>query len=97
MQNRNAAVFAAAACFPVRFHAARSNASHPSNPSLPTPIADQPNYAEALILARALRSSNRACFLRRMTWKRSKSVRAFRLWACSRFLAQLLSFHLASI
>lgn len=54
-------------------------------------------YAEALTLARDLRSSNRRCFLRRRTLKRSKSVRAFLRWFCSRFLAQLDSFHLASI
>lgn len=53
-------------------------------------------YAEALILARALRSSKRRCFLSRRTLKRSKSVRPFRLAICSRFLAQLVSFHLAS-
>ena len=54
-------------------------------------------YAEALTLARALRCSNRRCFLRRMTLKRSKSVRALRRSPCSLRLAQLLSFHLASI
>lgn len=48
-----------------------------SKPAFPD-SGDQPNYAEALILARALCSSNRRCFLSRMTLKRSKSVRFFR-------------------
>lgn len=48
-------------------------------------------------MARALRSSKRRWVLRRMTLKRSKSDRALRLASWSRFLAQLVSFHLASI
>lgn len=77
----------------------RSNASFRcSNASfLPLQNCRSLVYAEALTLARALRSSNRRCFLSRITLKRSKSVRPFLLWICSRFLAQLLSFHLASI
>lgn len=54
-------------------------------------------YAEALTLARALRSSKRRCFLRRMTLKRSKSVRADRFACTSLFLAQLEFFHFWSI
>ena len=54
-------------------------------------------YADALIFASALRSSNRRCFLSRRTLNRSKSVRAFRLSDWARFLAQLLSFHCSSI
>lgn len=48
-------------------------------------------------MARALRSSNRRCFLSRRTWKRSKSVRAFLRSIWSRFLAQLVCSHLESI
>lgn len=54
-------------------------------------------YAEALTLARALRSSKRRCFFKRMTLKRSKSVRADRFVCTSRFLAQLEFFHFWSI
>ena len=76
---------------------------------LPSPFTLPPNavratgtlnagaYAEAWTLARALRCSNRRCFLRRMTLNRSKSVRAFRRSPCSFLLAQLLSFHFASM
>lgn len=48
-------------------------------------------------MARALRSSKRRWLLRRMTLKRSKSVRPFLLAKAARFLAQLVSFHLSSI
>lgn len=54
-------------------------------------------YAEALTLARALRCSNLRCFFRRRTLNRSKSVRLRRFSFWSLDLAQLLSFHLASI
>lgn len=54
-------------------------------------------YAEALTLARALRSSNRRCFFRRRTLNRSKSVSAARFVCWSFFLAQLDSFHFWSI
>lgn len=61
-------------------------------------IKAQTIYAEDLTtLARALRSSNRRCFFRRRTLKRSKSVSADRFSFWSRFLAQLEAFHLLSI
>ena len=62
-----------------------------------SPKSPQVVYAEALIFASALRSSNRRCFLSRRTLNRSKSVRAFRLSCWARFLDQLLSFHCSSI
>lgn len=78
------------------FHASRSNASLQNTPPYSFAYRQPRVYAEALILARALRSSNRCCFLSRRTLKRSKSVRPLRLAIWSRFFAQLLSFHLAS-
>lgn len=68
----------------------------PAPTALLTPMQET-HYAEALILARALRSSKRCCFLRRMTLKRSKSVRPFLRATWARFLAQFVSFHLVSI
>jgi len=54
-------------------------------------------HAEALILASALRSSNRLCFFNRMTLNLSKSVRDRRRSCCSCFFAQLPAFHFESI
>lgn len=59
-------------------------------------IFPEPVYAEALTFASAFRCSNRRCFLSRTTLKRSKSDSSFRRACWSRFLAQLVSFHLAS-
>ncbi len=56
-----------------------------------------PVYAEALTLARAFLSSNRRCFLSRMTLNRSKSVSALLRSVWSFRFAHLLSFHLASM
>lgn len=71
-----------------RLYQNQSSSFVPSSPKV---------YAEALTLARAFRSSNRRCFLNRMTLNRSKSVSAFLRSVWSFLLAHLLSFHLASI
>lgn len=53
-------------------------------------------YEEALISVRAFLSSNLRCFLRRITLKRSKSVRAFLRATCWRFLCHAEFFQASS-
>lgn len=82
-------------CLPYPFPS-QSNAA-PTVLLTPMQVATTHPYAEALTLARALRSSKRACFLRRMTLKRSKSESSFLLAICARFFAQLVFSHFLSI